>query len=130
MANKYKFFIFLPLSAIAVFYLVGITDISYIFNTPMVMSPVSTKMPIPLQIFRTKGKIASRSNLKINSQDSNKFNFRYCVSCIECRNIPSSHNPVVFYYGKVIKTISSKKKFLVNRYSSDIPHPPQNYYAV
>ena len=129
MDNKYKFFLFLPLSAIAVFYLIGITDISYIFNTPMVMSPVSAKMPMRLQIFRTNGKIA-RPNLKINSQDSNKSNFRYCASCIECRNIPASHNPVVFYYGKVIKTISSKKKFLVKRYSSDIPHPPQNCYAI
>ena len=44
--KKYKVFLFFPLAAIAIFYLIGATEISYIFNVPMAMSPMRAGMSV------------------------------------------------------------------------------------
>ncbi len=136
--KKYKFFLFLPLAAIAISYLIGATDISYIFNIPMAMSPVQTEMPMQMQMgqtTQTTAKVIKKEGLsvsfsKINPQHSHKLNLLSSITCVECQNLPAAYYPATFYYGSFVKTIPSKGKFHIKHYSSDIPHPPQNPLAV
>ena len=134
--KKYKFFLFLPLAAIAISYLIGATDISYIFNIPMAMSPVQTEMPMQMQMGQTTEmpvKVIKKEGMpvsfsKINPQHSNKLNLLSSITCVECQNLPAAYYPATFYYGGIIKTISSKVKSYVKHFSYDIPHPPQNLF--
>ncbi len=128
--KKYRIFLFLPLAAIALSYLIGATDISYIFNIPMIMSPVRVGMSMNTErTFRSEAKPPS-SFLKTAGRHSNKLNFQSCVTCAECQNLPAAYRPVMFYYGGIIKTVSPKRRFYIKHFSSDITHPPQNTSAV
>ncbi|MHB1661056.1 MAG: hypothetical protein ACYCSQ_01495 [bacterium] len=127
--KKYKVFLFLPLAAIAISYLIGAADISYIFNVPMIMSPVQAGMPIQMKQATEKPikevkKTALPSFSKINTQHSDKLNLQFYITCIECRNLPAAYRPVLFYYGNIIKTASFAGKIYSKHFSSDIPHPP------
>lgn len=127
--KKYKIFLFLPLAAVALSYLIGATDISYILNVPMIMSPMQIGMSMNM---RQAGQAAGKpipSYLKAAGRHSNKLNLQSCVTCVECQNLPAVYRPVSFYYGGIIKTISSKLKSYVKHFSYDIPHPPQNTSA-
>ena len=123
--KKYKIFLFLPLAAIAVSYLIGAIDVSYIFdvNMPMIMSPIQTGMSMNMgQTVRKP----SPSFLKIVGQHSNKLNLQAYATCVECQNLPVAYRPATFYYGGTIKTSPFKEKLYIKHFSSDIPHPPQN----
>ncbi|MHB1601167.1 MAG: hypothetical protein ACYCUT_06230 [bacterium] len=122
--KKFKFFLFLPLTAIAIFYLIGATEASYILNIPMIMSPAQTGMS--MQMGHTAGTPVSFS--KIKRQHSNKLNLLSSITCVECQNLPAAYYPATFYYGSIVKTITSKGKFYIKYYSPDIPHPPQNSF--
>ena len=124
--KKYMIFLFLPLAAIAVSYLIGATDVSYMLNVPMIMSPVRVGMSMNM---RQAGQSAGKhmpSFLKTAGRHSNKLNLQSCVTCVECQNLPAAYRPVMFYYGGIIKTVSPKRLFYIKHFSSDIPHPPQN----
>ena len=124
--KKYKIFLFLPLTAVAVFYLIAATDISYILNVPMIMSPMKAGISMNM---RQAGQAAGKpllSFLKTAGQHSNNLNLQSCVTCVECQNLPAAYRPAIFYYGGIIKTISSKVKSYVKHFSYDILHPPQN----
>ncbi len=124
--KKYKFFLFFPLAAIAVFSLIGAPEISSMFNAPMIMSPMQAGMSMnTMQAGQAAGKPLS-SFLKTVRQHSNRLNLQSCVTCIECQNLPAAYRPAIFYYSGIIKTISSKRKSYIKHFSSDIPHPPQN----
>ena len=126
--KKYKIFLFLPLTAVAVFYLIAATDISYILNVPMIMSPMQAGMSMNM---RQAGQAAGKplpSFLKTAGQHSNKLNLQSCVTCVECQNLPAAYRPAIFYYGGIIKTISPKRQYYIKHFSSDIPHPPQNLF--
>ena len=124
--KKYRIFLFLPLAAIAVSYLIGATDISYMLNVPMIMSPVRVGMSMNTgQAGQSAGKNMP-SFLKTAGRHSNKLNLQSCVTCVECQNLPAAYRPVMFYYGGIIKTVSPKRLFYIKHFSSDIPHPPQN----
>lgn len=126
--KKYKIFLFLPLAAIALSYLIGAVDISYIFNVQMIMPPIQAGMPMQMKQAAEKPikKEVLLSFSKINPQHSNKLNLQSYITCVECQNIPAAYRPVSFYSGTIIKTISSKRKSYIKYFSSDIPHPPQN----
>ena len=126
--KKYKIFLFLPLTAVAVFYLIAATDISYILNVPMIMSPMQAGMSMNM---RQAGQAAGKplpSFLKTAGQHSNKLNLQSCVTCVECQNLPAAYRPAIFYYGGIIKTISPKRQYYIKHFYSDILHPPQNLF--
>ena len=123
--KKYKIFLFLPLAAIAVSYLIGATDISYILNVPMIMSPSQAWMS--MQMGRTAVKSIKGIKKVTNMQHSNKLNLQSYVTCVECQNLPAVYLSALFYHGAIIKIILFNKKFYVKYFSSDIPHPPQNH---
>ncbi len=128
--KKYRIFLFLPLAAIAVSYLIGATDISYILNVPMIMSPVRVGMPMNTErAGQSAGKPLSVF-LKTAGHHSNKLSLQSCVTCVECQNLPAGYRPVMFYYGGIIKAVSPKRQFYIKHFSSGIPHPPQNTSAV
>ncbi len=129
--KKYRVFLFFPLAAIAIFYLIGATEISYIFNAQMIMTPM--KIGIPMQMGQIIGKPIKEMEKvgllfpsKINPLHSNKLNLQSYVTCVECQNLPVAYYPVLFYYGSFIKTISFTGKIYNKHFSYDIPHPPQN----
>ena len=125
--KKYMIFLFLPLATIAICYLIGATDISYMLNVPMIMSPVRVGMSMNM---RQAGQSAGKhmpSFLKTAGRHSNKLNLQ---SCVECQNLPAAYRLVMFYYGGIVKTVSPKRLFYIKHFSSDIPHPPQNTSAV
>ncbi|MHB1665675.1 MAG: hypothetical protein ACYCT7_10545 [bacterium] len=131
MNKKYRVFLFFPLAAVAIFYLIGATEISYMFNAPMIMTPMQVGMP--MQMGQTIGKPIKEMEKagllfpsKINPRHSNKLNLQYYVTCVECQNLPTAYYPVTFYYGSFIRTISFTGKICSKHFSSDIPHPPQN----
>ena len=124
--KKYKIFLFLPLAVVALSYLIGTADIGYILNVPMIMSPMQIGMSMNM---RQAGKPLP-SFLKTVRQHSNRLNLQSCVTCVECQNLPAAYRPAIFYYGGVIKTISSKRKSYIKHFSSDIPHPPQNSFTL
>ncbi|MHB1661770.1 MAG: hypothetical protein ACYCSQ_01575 [bacterium] len=134
MNKKYKMFLFFPLAAVAILYLIGAADISYIFNVPMIMTPMQAGMPMqPMQMkqatekpIKEVKKAALLSFSKINPQHSDKLNSQSYITCIECQNLPAAYRPVLFYYGNIIKTASFAGKIYSKHFSSDIPHPPQN----
>ncbi len=129
--KRYKFFIFFPLAAIAIFYLIAAADISYMFNIPMIMSPMKAGMSMnmgqaagkPVQGVK---KASPLSFLKTVSPHSNKLNLESYITCIECQNLPTAYYPVPFDYGSFVKTISSPRKSYIKHFPFDIPHPPQN----
>ena len=124
--KKYKIFLFLPLVAVALSYLIGVTDISYMLNVPMIMSPVQAGMSMNMeQTGQVEGKQLSFF-LKTAGGHSNKLNLQSYVTCVECQNLPAAYRPVMFYYGGIIKTVPPKRQFYIKHFSSDIPHPPQN----
>ena len=134
--KKYKFFLFFPLAAIAIFYLIAAADISYMFNIPMIMSPMQAGMSMNMNM-RQAGQAAGKpaqgvkkasplSFLKTVSPHSNKLNLESYITCIECQNLPTAYYPASFDYGSFVKTISSPGKSYIKHFSSDIPHPPQN----
>ncbi|MHB1703625.1 MAG: hypothetical protein ACYCS0_05310 [bacterium] len=124
--KKYRIFLFLPLAAIAISYLIGATDISYMLNVPMIMSPVQAGMSMNMeQTGQAEGKQLSFF-LKTAGGHSNKLNLQSYVTCVECQNLPAAYRPVMFYYGGIIKTVPPKRQFYIKHFSSDIPHPPQN----
>jgi hypothetical protein len=135
MYKKYKIFLFLPLATIALCYLIGATDISYMLNVPMIMSSVRVGMSMNME--QTEGKIVQgvkKSSplifLKTVSPNSNKLNLQSCVTCVECQNLPAAYRRIMFYYGGIIKTVSPKRRFYIKYFSSNIPHPPRNISAV
>ncbi|MHB1679498.1 MAG: hypothetical protein ACYCTB_03175 [bacterium] len=132
MNKKYRVFLFFPLAAVAIFYLIGATDISYMFNVPMIMTPMQVGMP--MQMGQTIGKQVKGMGetglpffSKTNPRHSNKLNLQSYVTCVECQNLPTAYRPVLFYYGSFIKTISFAGKIYSKHFSSDIPHPPETY---
>ena len=126
--KRNRIFLFLPLAAVALCYLIGATEISYIFNVPMAMSPMRAGMSVNMGYAgQTAGKPLP-SFLKTVRQHSNRLNLQSCVTCVECQNLPAAYRPVSFYYGGIIETISSKVKSYVKHFSYDIPHPPQNSF--
>ena len=130
--KKYKVFLFFPLAAIAIFYLIGATEISYMFNAPMIMTPMQVGMP--MQMGQTIGKSVKGMEKtallfpsKINPRHFNKLNLQSYVTCVECQNLPTAYYyPVIFYYGSFIRTILFTGKIYRKHFSADIPHPPQN----
>ena len=129
--KKYKLFLFFPLASIAVFYLIGVTEVSYIFNLQMVMSPMQAGMP--MQVAQAAGKqikgmekASPLSFLKIVSRHPNKLNLQSYITCVECQNLPAAYYPALFYYYSFIKIISSTEKSYIKHFPFDIPHPPQN----
>ena len=132
--KKYRIFLFLPLTAIAISYLIAATDISYMLNVPMIMSPVRVGMSMNMeQTGQSEGKLVQGVKkasplifFKTVLPNSNKLNLQSCVTCVECQNLPAAYRPVMFYYGGIIKTVSPKRQFYIKHFSSDIPHPPQN----
>ncbi len=128
--KKYKIFLFLPLAVVALSYLIGATDISYILNIPMIMSPVRVGMPMNMNWAGKSAKEQPPAFLKIAGHHSNKLNLQSYVTCVECQNLPAAYRPVMFYYGDIIKTVSPKRPFYIKHFSSDIPHPPQNTSVV
>ena len=136
--KKYRIFLFLPLAVIAVSYLIGATDISYMFNVPMIMSTVRVGMSMNTEgAGQVSGKLVQGVKkasplifLKTVSPNSNKLNLQSCVTCMECQNLPAAYRAVMFYYGGIIKTVLPKRRFYIKHFSSDIPHPPQNTSAV
>ncbi|MHB1645147.1 MAG: hypothetical protein EVG15_07485 [Candidatus Acididesulfobacter diazotrophicus] len=132
MNKKYRVFLFSPLAAIAIFYLIGAADISYIFNVPMIMTPIQVGMP--MQMWQATGKPIKKMEKtgspffsKANPEHSNKLNLQSYITCVECQNLPTAYRPVLFYYGSFIKTILFAGKIYSKHFSSDIPHPPQNH---
>ncbi len=128
--KKYKIFLFFPLALIAISYLIGAAEISYMFNVPMIMTPMQVGMP--MQMGESLGKqvkgIEKASPLffsKTNPQHSNKLNLESYITCAECQNLPSAYQPALFHYGSFIKTISFTGKIYATHFSSDIPHPPK-----
>ncbi|RZD15409.1 MAG: hypothetical protein EVJ47_03820 [Candidatus Acidulodesulfobacterium ferriphilum] len=132
--KKYKFFLFFPLAAIAVFSLIGAPEISSMFNAPMIMSPMQAGMSMnTMQAGQAAGKLVQGVQkaspltfFKTVSPNSNELNLQSYVTCVECQNLPTTYYPVSFYYGSFVKTISSPGKSYIKHFSSDIPHPPQN----
>ena len=130
--KKYKVFLFFPLVAIAMSYLIGATDISYIFNVPMIMTSMQVGMPMQMgqtiigKPTKRTEKASLLSFLKTNPQHFNKLTLNF-ITCVECQNLPVAYQPVLFYYGSLIKTISSAGKIYIEQFSSDIPHPPKTY---
>ena len=132
--KKYRIFLFLPLTAIAISYLIAATDISYMLNVPMIMSPVRVGMSMNMeQTGQSEGKLVQGVKkasplifFKTVLPNSNKLNLQSCVTCLECQHLPAAYRPVMFYYGGIIKTVSPKRQFYIKHFSSDIPHPPQN----
>ena len=122
--KKYKIFLFLPLAVVALSYLIGATDISYILNIPMIMSPMRIGMSMNMNLAGKSAKEQLPAFLKIAGRHSNKLNLQSCVTCVECQNLPAAYRPVMFYYGGIIKTVSPKRLFYIKHFSSDIPHPP------
>ncbi len=121
--KKYKIFLFLPLAAIAISYLIGAAEISYIFNVSMIISPIQAGMS--MNIGQAAGKPLP-AFLKTVGQHSNKLNLQSFVTCLECQNLSAAYYPVTFYYGRFIKTISSDRKSYIKYLSSNILHPPQS----
>ena len=81
--KKYRIFLFLPLAAIAVSYLIGATDISYMFNVAMIMSPIQVGMPMNMGRAGKSAGDQPPSFLKTAGRHSNKLNFQSYVTCIE-----------------------------------------------
>ena len=129
--KKYRIFLFLPLTVIAISYLIGATDISYMLNVSMIMSPMQVGMSMNTgqaagKLVQEVKKASPLTFLKTVSPNSNKLNLQSYVTCVECQNLPAAYRPVMFYYGGIIKTVSPKRQFYIKHFSSDIPHPPQN----
>ena len=129
--KKYKIFLFLPLAAVALSYLIGATDISYILNVPMIMSPMQVGMSMNMRQAAGKPvqgvkKASPLSFLKTVSPYSNKLNLESYITCIGCQSLPVAYRPATFYYGGTIKASPFKEKLYIKHFSSDIPHPPQN----
>jgi hypothetical protein len=129
--KKYKMFLFFPLAAVAILYLIGAAEISYIFNVPMIMSPMQAGMPMQMgQAIGKPVKGIEKTGLlffsKTGPQHSNKLNLESSITCVECQNLPAAYRPALFYSGSFIKTISFTGKIYATHFSSDIPHPPQN----
>ncbi len=130
--KKYRVFLFFPLAAVAIFYLIGATEISYMFNAPMIMTPMQVGMS--MQMGQTIGKPVKEMEKadfllfpsKINPRHSNKLNLQSDVTCVECQNLPTAYYLASFDYSSFIKTISFTGKIYSKHFSSDIPHPPQN----
>jgi len=123
-AKKYKILLFFPLAAIAISYLIGAVDISYMFNIPMIMSPVQAGMPMQMHMPMQMKQPFS----KINPLHRDKLNLQSYITCVECQNLPTVYRPKLLYYGIIIKTASFAEKIYVKHLSSDIPHPPQNLF--
>ena len=121
LSKKNWIFLFLPLAAVAVSYLIAATDISYMLNIPMIMSPVRVGMPMNMQQAGLTAGKQLPPFLKTAGRHSNKLNFQSYVTCIECQNLPAAYRPAMFYYGGIIKTVSPKRRFYIKHFSSDIP---------
>lgn len=112
---------------IAIIYLVGVTDLSYILNIPMKMH-IATANAASV----SGGLDFSRNTLiSGNSTDSvNNHNFKknpYLV-CLECQNIPTAYESKIFVIYKLFTYIPFIKRPYYIHLVYNISHPPKSIF--
>lgn len=109
-------------------YLMGIHDLSYIYNIPMKMNPISKKI--------VKYDVVSTGNAQFTNARNNGFrletnslkvvNIEHYLTCMECENLLSVtftvHAPYKFFIGN--KQLSSL--IIINNFTNNVFHPPKH----
>ena len=126
--NRLLSFLFYMLAFLSVSYLIGIHDLSYIFNTPMKMVfPVKTlnQKSIAVQKY-----ITGNINNKIKFSDIAGSNFKIAkqlgaVYCFECGNIPGLKFLIADFSGSIILVLAVFYFFLKKLIAFPLIHPPK-----
>jgi hypothetical protein len=121
-------FLFCMLAFLSLAYLVGIHDLSYIFNTPMVMVfPVKTLNQKSMAIQKNlAGNINSRT--KFSNIAGSKFKIVKqlgALYCFECGNIPGLKFLIANYSGNIILILAVFYFFLKKLIAFPLIHPPK-----
>ncbi|RZD17244.1 MAG: hypothetical protein EVJ46_03155 [Candidatus Acididesulfobacter guangdongensis] len=126
--NRLLSFLFYMLAFLSVAYLIGIHDLSYIFNTPMVMVfPVKTLNQKSMAVQKY---ITGNINNKIKFSDIAGSNFKIAkqlgaVYCFECGNIPGLKFLIADFSGSIILVLAVFYFFLKKLIAFPLIHPPK-----
>ncbi len=128
--KKYRIFLFFSPVAVAIFYLIIITDFSYIFNIPMTMAAVHAGMHMRQSMGASvngtgTAKSGSFDISKIKNTPLRKTGCGAFAVCLECRNIPAASGSKIIIYRRFYKYVYFIKSLYHKRFIHNIAHPPK-----
>ncbi len=108
-------------------YLMGVHDLSYVYNIPMQMNPVSRKIvkysavetqQAGFTAIRNHGFTLQTDNLKV-------VNVEHYLTCMECENLLSAVFVVHAQYKFFIENTQFSSLIIINNFTDNVFHPPK-----